>query len=98
MARYIIERHVRKASDGKAYKDNVCKVTHLRASRAMVRHVRVTHIRVMHDMVSNVRVMHARMRNVRIMHVRVMHEMVWNVREMNVWAEMSGQGIIWQGA
>jgi hypothetical protein len=43
--------------------------------------------------------MHIMMMHVRIMYasVRVMYIMVWNVREMHVWAEISGQGIIWQG-
>jgi hypothetical protein len=34
---------------------------------------------------------------VRVGNVREMHAMVWNVRGMHVWAEVSGQGIIWQG-
>jgi hypothetical protein len=29
--------------------------------------------------------------------VRIMHVIVWNVREMHVWAEISGQSIIWLG-
>jgi hypothetical protein len=29
--------------------------------------------------------------------VRIMHVMVWNVREIHIWAEISGQGTIWQG-
>jgi hypothetical protein len=32
-----------------------------------------------------------------IMNVRVMRILVRNVSEMHVWAEMLGQGIIWQG-
>jgi hypothetical protein len=44
-----------------------------------------------------VMVRHVSIMHIRIMHVRVMHVMVWNVRNMHVWAEISGQGIIWQG-
>jgi hypothetical protein len=36
-------------------------------------------------------------RHVRIMHIMIMREMVWNGREIHVWAEMLGQGTIWQG-
>jgi hypothetical protein len=42
-------------------------------------------------------VMHIRSMLVMVRHVRVMHAVVWNVREMHVWAEMSGESIIFQG-
>jgi hypothetical protein len=57
----------------------------------------------MHDMVMHVRSMIVMVRHVRIMHIRKLHVrvmhviMVWNVREMHVWAEMSGECIIFQG-
>jgi hypothetical protein len=44
-----------------------------------------------------VRSMLVMVRHVRIMHRRITHAMVWNIRGMNVWAELLGQGIIWQG-
>jgi hypothetical protein len=50
----------------------------------------------MHVAVRHVRSMLLMVRYVRIMHLRIMHVMVWDVREMNVWAEISGQGIIGQ--
>jgi hypothetical protein len=62
-------------------------VTYLRARHALVRHVTSRHI-----MVGHVRIMHVRKMNVMVWNV-----MVWNVREMHVWAEISGQGITWQG-
>jgi hypothetical protein len=53
----------------------------------------VMHVRSMLVMVRHVRIMHIRKVHVRVMHI----VMVWNVREMHVWAEISGECIIFQG-
>jgi hypothetical protein len=60
-------------------------------------HVSVAYLSAMHNMVRHVRSMLVMVRHVMIMHIRIMHVMVWNVEGMNVWAEVLGQGIIWQG-
>jgi hypothetical protein len=83
-------------------KGNACLGRHIRARHHMTRHSRTMHVRSWLESIPQLRAMHdmtrhVMIRHVRIMHIRVMHVMVWNVREMHVRAEISGQGIIWQG-